>query len=79
MTVDTKGWTHGSRPDRTGHYAVIDKLYAVRRFAFWNNRDARWSWDGSFHPESAVWYYRPAPGLPTDVEARWRDRGVLDG
>lgn len=69
--IDTKGWTLGSRPNASGEYAIIDRLYACMRFAYWNQRDARWSWDGQFRPETAVWYYRRAPGLPSDVAARW--------
>lgn len=70
--VDLKGWTLGGRPERSGLYAIIDKVYARPHFAYWNNRDARWSWEGSLRGVPDVWYHRPAPALPSDVRDRWR-------
>lgn len=72
MTDNLNGWTEGNRPNVSGNYAVIDDLYACMRFAFWNQSEARWSWDGQFRPITAVSYYRPAPGLPDKVKDRWR-------
>lgn len=66
------GWIEGGRPHISGRYAVIDSVYLDMMFAYWNNRDARWSINGRIRRADSVLYHRPAPKFPDELISQLR-------